>query len=115
MRRVVRTSSPGFTLVELLIVIAIIGFLAAAVLVAVDPVKRIQDSRDARRYSEVNAILNSILTKQVDDRSLYSGMSLAPIITHATNAQVIVSSDVGVACDTGIAGVSNYPGCNQVL
>lgn len=104
----------GFTLIELLIVIGIIGFLAAAVLVAVDPVKRIQDARDARRYSEANAILNAILTKQVDDRALYSGTALAPIITSATNSQVIVNSDVGIACGTAVAS-ANYPGCNQVL
>src|SRR5512142_2321274 len=89
----------GFTLIELLIVIGIIGFLAAAVLVAVDPVKRIQDSRDARRYSEVNAILNAILTKQVDDRALYNGHATAPVVTQAgANVQVIVSDNTGVDC-----------------
>ena len=40
--------------------------------VAVDPVKRIQDSRDARRFAEANAILNAILNKQVDDRALFT-------------------------------------------
>ncbi|MEY4723409.1 MAG: hypothetical protein RLZZ324_922 [Candidatus Parcubacteria bacterium] len=89
----------GFTLIELLIVIGIIGFLAAAVLVAVDPVKRIQDARDARRFAEANAILNAILTKQVDDRALFNGFADAPIITHPNNSQVITTSSVGVACN----------------
>lgn len=93
-----RRVSRGFTLIELLIVIGIIGFLAAAVLVAVDPVKRIQDSRDARRYSETNAVLNAILTKQVDDRQLFGGLGSAPINNDATNSQVIVIGDAGVAC-----------------
>jgi prepilin-type N-terminal cleavage/methylation domain-containing protein len=115
MKNIMHTEEKGFTLIELLIVIAIIGFLAAAVLVAVDPVKRIQDSRDSRRFSEANAILNAILTKQVDDRAIYAGTPLAPIVTSATNAQVVVSSDVGIACDLGIAGVSNYPGCNKTI
>ena len=83
-------SAKGFTLIELLIIIGIIGFLASAILVSVDPVKRIQDARNAKRWSEVNAILNAILTKQVDDRATYSGAAAAPIITHATNSQVIV-------------------------
>ncbi|MFA6604129.1 MAG: prepilin-type N-terminal cleavage/methylation domain-containing protein [Patescibacteria group bacterium] len=100
----------GFTLIELLIIIGIIGFLASAILVAVDPVKRIQDSRNAKRWSEVNGVLNAILTKQVDDRATYDGTAdtdgvagapfvptIAPIITHATNAQVIVRQDPGVA------------------
>jgi len=95
-----QTGNKGFTLIELLIVIGIIGFLAAAVLVAVDPVKRIQDSRDARRSSEVNAILNAVLTKQVDDRAVYNGGPGANMITHATNAQVIVTSTTGISCAT---------------
>lgn len=90
----------GFTLIELLIVIGIIGFLAAAILVAVDPVKRVQDSRDARRYAEVNAILNAFLNKQVDDRVLYNGESGAPIDTNTSNVQVIVRSAAGVTCST---------------
>ena len=92
------SNKKGFTLIELLIVIGIIGFLAAAVLVAVDPVKRIQDSRDAKRYSEVNGILNAMLTKQVDVRSTFEGLASAPVVTSATLSQVIVTSDAGVAC-----------------
>jgi prepilin-type N-terminal cleavage/methylation domain-containing protein len=103
----------GFTLIELLIVIAIIGILAAAVLVAVDPVARIQDARNARRWSESNAILNAILNKQVDDRALYAGSSSAPVITQgSTNVQVIVTNDTGINCGTT---VPVRPGCNRPM
>jgi len=104
----------GFTLIELLIVIGIIGFLAAAILVAVDPVKRIQDSRDAKRWAEVNAILNAILTKQVDDRQLFNGVSTAPILTTTpalNEAQVLVKDTTGIVC--GVAGTR--PGCGVPL
>src|SRR5688572_1497461 len=106
-------NSKGFTLIELLIVIGIVGFLAAAVLVAVDPVKRIQDSRDARRYSEANALLNAVLTKQVDDRRLYNGPMDAPVVTSTTNSQVIVTNSAGIECDISLT--ENFPGCNQTL
>jgi len=105
------SNKKGFTLVELLIVIGIIGFLAAAILVAVDPVKRIQDSRNSQRWSEVNAILNAVLKKQVDDRALFNGDSGAPIITHATYAQVIVADDTGIVCNA----IGTRPGCDQDL
>ncbi len=112
-----KRNNKGFTLVELLIVIGIIGFLAAAILVAVDPVKRIQDSRNSQRWSEVNSILNAVLKKQVDDRALYNGdTDVAPgdgaqIITHASNVQVIVSDVTGISCDAP----ANRPGCNQTM
>ncbi|MBN1585329.1 type II secretion system protein [Candidatus Uhrbacteria bacterium] len=86
----------GFTLIELLIVIAIIGFLAAAILVAVDPVKRVQQSRDAKRWSEVNAILNAILTKQVDDRQAFAGSTTVPVLNN--EYQIITSVDTGFDC-----------------
>ena len=94
-----KKDSQGFTLIELLIVIGIIGFLAAAVLVAVDPVKRIQDSRDARRASEVRSILNAVLKKQVDDRALYTGPAAVGMILSSTLSQVIVTNDTDIDCD----------------
>ncbi len=50
----------GFTLIELLIVIAIMGILAAAVLVAVNPLKRQQQARDAGRKSDVGQLASAL-------------------------------------------------------
>ena len=46
----------GFTLIELLIVIAVIAIIAGAVLVAVNPAKRINESNDSRRWSDVRSL-----------------------------------------------------------
>jgi len=102
----------GFTLIELLIIIGIIGFLAAAILVAVDPVRRIQEARDSKRWAEVNALLNAILTKQVDERSYFEGGDeLVPIIPD-DGPQVIVSESDGVSC---ALDSSDTPRCDAVV
>ena len=102
----------GFTLIELLIVIGIIGFLASAILVAVDPVKRIQSARDTKRWSEVNSLLNAVLNKQVDERLIYDGDPAAPILTQTgDNVQVIVKSAAGINCN----GSGSRPGCDRSM
>jgi prepilin-type N-terminal cleavage/methylation domain-containing protein len=57
----------GFTLVEIIIVIAIIAVLAAAIFVAVDPARRIQESNNARRWSDVTTMLDAVIKNQADN------------------------------------------------
>lgn len=50
----------GFTLVELLVVIAIIAILAAVVVVIINPVELTQRGRDAARLSDLASLNNAI-------------------------------------------------------
>jgi len=52
----------AFTLIELLIVIAIIGILAGAILVAANPAKRLKQARDSQRKTDINSIANALVS-----------------------------------------------------
>lgn len=91
----------GFTLMELLIVIAIIIVLASAVFVALNPAKRFQDSRNARRSSDVAAILSALKTDQVDAGGSY--LATVSALTADTAYQI---GTAATGCDTGCTGVT---------
>ncbi|MEI7452459.1 MAG: prepilin-type N-terminal cleavage/methylation domain-containing protein [Candidatus Falkowbacteria bacterium] len=61
----------GFTLLEILIVIAIIAIVLALVYATVDPFARFKAARDARRWSDAENLLNAIKVNQVDNSGHY--------------------------------------------
>src|SRR3989344_3049674 len=65
--------SKGFTLLEILLVIAIIAILAAIVIIAINPGKQLAESRNAERSSEVNTILNAVYQYSVDNSGTVPG------------------------------------------
>lgn len=50
----------GFTLIELLIVIAVLGVLSAGVLVAINPLGKLQQARDSIRKSDIRVIVSAL-------------------------------------------------------
>lgn len=70
----------GFTLLEILLVVAAIGILAGIVIVAINPNKQLGATRDAQRQSNVNTILNAVYQYAIDN----SGTIPASITTTST-------------------------------
>lgn len=59
-KRKLKKCKKGFTLIEILVVIGIIGILASVVLVAVSPGRQFKQARDTQRVANVNTLLNAI-------------------------------------------------------
>ncbi len=95
----------GFTLIELLIVVVIVFILGAIIYVAIDPKTRFGDARNARRRSEVVAILNAVLKYQVDN----NGAMPAAIDAVTSTSQVLGTDKTG--CNLTCAATNTVSAC----
>lgn len=73
----------GFTLIEILVVVALIAILATVTIVAINPNKNFADTRNAERSSEVNAILSGVSQYIAENNTLASLGTIAacPAVT----------------------------------
>jgi hypothetical protein len=107
MRNFRRPASRGMTANELLLSVGGILAFMALFIYLIAAAEKVKDARNARRWTEVNAILNGILLKEFDDQTAYVGRATAPILEHPVYVQVIVSDAGDVDC----AEVGKRPKC----
>ncbi len=85
-------AAKGFTLLEILLVVAAIAILAGIVIVAINPAKQLGDTRNAQRRVDVNTILNAIYQYTLDT----NGTLPASLVESAT-----CSGATNEICKTG--------------
>lgn len=91
----------GFTLLEVLLVIAIIGVLAAIVIIAINPGKQLADARNAQRRSDVNTILNGTYQYAVDTGSVPATITASPTEVCKTGGTCTGLIDLAVLTTNG--------------
>ena len=60
-------NNKAFTLIEVLIVIALLTIILSMVIVAINPVRQFSKANDAKRLSDVSAIMNAVLQYTSDN------------------------------------------------
>jgi prepilin-type N-terminal cleavage/methylation domain-containing protein len=94
----------AFTLIEILLVIGMIAVLATVVFVALDPAKRFQDTRNAKRSTDAQSILSAIQTSIIDTQgTLPSGIT--------TVEKQVGTAATGCAIATGGCSVVGATDC----
>lgn len=97
----------GFTLLEILLVVAAIAILAGIVIVAINPSKQLGDTRDAQRVSDVNALLNAVYQYSIDNNgNLPSGLDSITASSQVLGTGTSGLSTTCTATTTEAAGVN---------
>lgn len=93
----------GFTLLEILLVVAAISILASIVIIAINPNKQLGDTRNAQRKTDVNTILEAVYQYSLDNNgTLPAGLVSGGCTSANTTAEVC---RVGATC-TGLTDLS---------
>ena len=92
MKKLLR-SQRGFTLIEILLVVAAIAILAGIVIVAINPAKQLGDTRNAQRRSDVTTILNAAYQYSIDNNGV-----LPVGISTSTPAEICLSGTLPATC-----------------
>ena len=90
-------SQKGFTLIEILLTIAIIAVLSGIVIVAINPFKQLQDARNTQRRADVTTVLNAVYQYTVDNNgTIPATITVTPTAVCATGGTCTGLIDLSV-------------------
>lgn len=87
----INKNAHGFTLIEVLLVVAIISILAGIVILAINPSRQLAKSKDSQRSADVNTILNAVYQYALDNNG---------------SLPASVTTTVKEICNTGVAAAT---------
>ena len=115
--------SRGVTLIELVIVIAILALLTGTAILSFDPAQQLARARNTQRWSHVQSYINAISENIADNNNVFtcaagpiptstivlgtSGYNIAGCITPTYIVSLPLDPQTGTSTDTGYSIVQN--------
>jgi prepilin-type N-terminal cleavage/methylation domain-containing protein len=101
----------GFTLIELVLVIAIISLLAIVALVAIRPAQRLADARDARRAQDINQVLSGIHQCVIDKKDTLTMGTCLGSLTVGNTYEIVTAAGITSGCQAKCTGATSDSSC----
>lgn len=92
------SESKGFTLIEILLVVAALAILAGIVIIAINPTKQLGETRNSQRRADVNTLMSAVYQYSLDN----NGQLPPSVPTTATPICTTTGSDCTGMVDLGV-------------